>query len=170
MNRVGAKGLNQYLEKQISQAQPQIGKSKEANLSVLSPMEATYDIEEHYLNTLSNYEDMYEKMGKPFPPSALRKAQKETSEFANDRMKKLSYELREIEESKMSDSQILDLGTKGQPKNVLEGTPLTERAASLFLKKYGFDETNPESEKSKKAIDVAIKVAKQLGYDIEYIE
>ena len=70
----------------------------------------------------------------------------------------------------MSDSQILDLGTKGQPKNVLEGTPLTERAASLFLKKYGFDETNPESEKSKKAIDVAIKVAKQLGYDIEYIE
>lgn len=170
LNRVGAKGLNQYLEKQISQAQPEIGKSREANMSVLAPMEAAYDIEKDFLDRLSNYEDMYEAMGQPMPPAVYRKAQKESADFADSRMKQLAYELAEIQETKLSDQQLMDFGTTEHPKNVTAGTPLTERRATLFLKKYGFDPENPESEKSQKAIDIALKVAKQLGYELEYIE
>ena len=170
LDKVGAKGLNQYLEKQLSTAQPQIGASPQANNSILIPMETTVAIEDFYLDRLGQYEDMYDKLGKPLPYSAVRNAQKEAAQFADDQLKKMSYELRENQESTMSDSQIMDFGTKDNPKSVTPGTPLTERAATLFLKKYGFDEEDPESEKSLKSIKTALKVAKQLGYDVEVTE
>lgn len=162
LDKVGAKGLNQYLEKQVSQAQPAIGRSEEANNAVLLPMQASLDIDEHFLNTLQSLE----QSGQFSQAQAYKKAQKESAKFADERMKQLAVEIQENLESNKSDEQLLDIGYKGNPKNVEKGTPLTERRAILFLKKYGYSEDGDEK-KNENAIKTAKSVAKQLGYDID---
>lgn len=152
LSKVGARGLNQYLEKQLSQAQPKIGASDKANMAVMLPIEAGYDIEKFKLDTLGGFQDFYESRGLQMPTTILRQAEKATAEYADKRLRLLSYQVQENLESGLDDRKVMHLDSKGAPEKVIPGTPLTERNARLFVDKYG---------------ESAEKVAKSLGYNTE---
>lgn len=162
LDKVGAKGLNQYLEKQVSRSQPEIGRSQKANTAVVIPMQVSYDIDEHFANTLRDFEES----GKFSKGKSYSEAMKDTAKFADVRLKQMAKQLQENEESDQTDEQLLDIGYKGNPKTVEKGTPMTERRAELFLKKYGYIEGASEKD-NQKALKTAMSVAKQLGYDID---
>lgn len=153
LGKVGAKGLNQFLEKQIIQAQPSIGATEKGNRAVLHAMESAYDIEKNYADNVGKIQDMYEDAGRPVPKTAIRQAEKISQSYAEERMKKLAVDLQENQEKALSDKEVMGINRKGEFKKVIPGTPLTQRNARLFSIRFG---------------DKAEAKAKSLGYETEY--
>lgn len=153
LSKVGAKGLNQFLEKQIIQAQPSIGSSEKGNRAVLHAMESAYDIEKNYVDTVGKLQDMYEDVGLSVPKKAVRDAEKLSQKYADERIKQLAVDLKENDEKGQSDEEVMGVNKQGIMKKVAPGTPLTQRNARLFKIRFG-----------KKAEEKA----KALGYETEY--
>jgi len=140
---------NQWIEKQMSSALPQVGNSKEANQSLIEGLkfkrdiiqkraDITADLQKHYMETLG------------YEPGDLSRIVDEASKpYIKQREEKLAYDLRKIKEQ--------DKGMKWMSaqigKKVVKGTPLTLEMGNLFLRKFG-------------TYEKAAKAAKELGYVI----
>ncbi len=138
---------NQWVETQIKSATAGIGKSLEANETLIEMGLANLDIEEKMLDVRDELVSYYEKNG-IIPPSNLDKTVHEILKpYAEQRFDKLSYDLRVLYEREQGPRSLISL------QKVKQGTPLTRERAQALAKKYGSQEE-------------AIKKAKQLGYSI----
>lgn len=147
ISRAGARP-NQWIEQQIASAFPQIGRSKEGNLTSLELLKYQQDIEEKRALLINDLAEKYEKELGYVPGSIEREADKELLKYGETKEKELAYNLRKIYENAHPDSL-------KSTKPVAKGTPLTIEKAKYFIEKFG---------------DRAEEVAKKLGYDIEIPE
>jgi hypothetical protein len=136
---------NQFIEQQISNAFAKAGQTEQANLAQLNIIEAKLDIDEKLAEATDQLSDEYRQQLGYVPESIDRDVRKLVKPFAEQRMKELAYDLREINEKEIGAKKLSEL------KKVPNGTPLTLRQAKILVDKYG-----------DKAEEVAIK----LGYEI----
>ncbi len=98
LSRVGAKGLNQWLEKQVNQMSPQIGRSKEANLVVAEFLKAESALQKRQIETTNRIAEDYEKKYGDFPIDLAQRASKELHPFAVQLQKDLKESIEGIKE------------------------------------------------------------------------
>lgn len=152
IGRAGARP-NQWIEQQISSALTKIGRTDEANLTVVEALKARTSKDRKRIELTDQIVDQYEKdLG--YPPanlsSLVEQAMKPYEKEIEDRF---AYRTRELYEKEQGDKKI----KRSINKPVLYGTPLTPSTAKLFVEKYG------DVEKAKKN-------AKRLGYRIPSME
>ncbi len=139
---------NQFIEQQISTATPGIGKSKEANASLILAGNAKLDLDEQLLDISDELRENYESKGIPTPANfdkIVHEIAKPQAQFIQD---KLAYDLRVQFEKEKGEKYLNNL------EKVSSGTPLTIEKRDALLKKF-----NGDKEKTK-------KVAEKLGYTI----
>jgi hypothetical protein len=136
---------NQFIETQIDKAFAKAGQSKAANLSQISIIEAKLDLDQKMAQLADQIADQYRKELGYVPESIDRDVRKAIQPYAQQRMQKLAYNLRENLESDVGVNKLSKL------KPVMKGTPLTVKMAKILYDKYG-----------EKAEDEAIK----LGFEI----
>jgi hypothetical protein len=146
IKRVGNKP-NQWIEQQIASMAPEIGKTKEANLAVVSALEAESDIDEKRVEILDRLEQEFKATKGHVPGNIGAIAEKELQKYAIERQDILAYDLRKIHE----DAHPKDLS---KIETVPQGTPLTVEKARVLLDKVGGDEAKAQ------------KLAEKLGYTI----
>jgi len=123
LNKVGARGLNQFLEKQIGGAFPQIGQSREANEQALIEAELANDLEEKYLDTVQElYTSQMKTRGYPSADIDIQ-AQQMIRPYVKEKLK-------EYEET----SKAIGKKEKGEKEKV-NFSSLEEMNSSLSLKK-----------------------------------
>lgn len=152
ISRAGARP-NMYIEQQISKMLPQIGRSEEANESVVRTFEASQNIEKEKRRLgyeLANQQEEEFGFVKGNIAQQTEEALKPYAKFIQD---KLSYQLKNIQEKEMGDQNLY----KNIDKPVRKGTPLTLKSVQVLIDKYGSKEK-------------AFKKAKSLGYWVPTIE
>lgn len=149
LSNIGRAGTrpNQWLEQQISGMLPKIGRSKEANLAVSEALKAETEMEKRKLQIYDDLSEKYEKELGYVPKNISRSVDQVLKPMWDLANEKLSYRIKELQESEDPDSL-------KQFKKVAPGTPLTLQKAKAFLDKYKGDEEKAE------------KAAKALGYSI----
>lgn len=98
LSRVGAKGLNQWLEKQVNQMSPQIGRSKEANLVVAEFLKAEAALQKRQIETTNRIAQDYERKYGEFPMDLAERASKELHPYAVQLQKDLKESVEDIKE------------------------------------------------------------------------
>jgi len=153
LHTLGSAGArpNQFIEQQLVAAQPTLGRSEEANQSVLDLEEFINDLKEKRAQIeLELAEKDYEKFG--YPKNDIgRRADKLMKDYAEERQDKMAYDIRSRHENKMSDSDLVNDIVFG---NIPEDTPITERTANILLIKNNHDKAKARTE------------AKRLGFRI----
>jgi len=140
---------NQWIEQQIATMLPQIGISREANLTVTEILEhetAVQRMEQQVADELAAQDRQDYGFVQPDIAARVDKRIEETGQDLQDR---LAYRLREVHEREKSGDDLLKLSTK----KVKRGTFLTPRMAAAMLSK------NPNEEQMKKN-------ARKMGYVI----
>jgi len=150
--RAGARP-NMYIEKQISNMLPKIGRSDEANFGVVEAFQAQQDLQKKKMEISDELIDKFEKDLGYIPGNISSQVDKMIKPYADQIQKKLAYNLRNIQENEMGEKELKSRINK----NVSKGTPLTLQAARLLMEKEG-------------SKDAAFKKAKSLGYTIPSIE
>lgn len=138
---------NMWVEQQLIDMQPKIGRSKEANQSVAEFMRFKIDTDEKYAETIDMLENQYKKDLGYVPGNIGVAAHKIIQPYIEKRQKELAYDLRVIHE-KENPRTLTDF------RKVRKGTPLTVEKAKAFLDRFKGDEKK------------AMQAAKQLGYEI----
>lgn len=98
LSRIGAKGLNQMMERVVMDMSPLIGRSTEANLAVSEVLEAENDVgrkEAELINQLG--QDYKEKHGQ-YPEDLQYRVYKELSPYAKERQKEALKRIDKIKE------------------------------------------------------------------------
>lgn len=152
IGRVGNRP-NMWIEQQISGALTKIGRSDEANLTVVEALRARNERDKKRIEVTDALEQQYMKPpsegGLGYVPgniaSLVDEAMKPYNEAAG---KKLAYKLRQIQERENRGNF-----REMSKKKVTPGTPLTLEMASMFVEKYKTPEKAREN-------------AKKLGYYI----
>lgn len=140
---------NQYLEQTLVTALPSLGKTRQANLSILSGFEFKNKVEQARIDATDKIADYYEGTIGYVPANIERLVNESLKPIVDELQSQHAYRLRNIQET-FGDIQKLS------SKKVVEGTPLTLEMATVFSDKYGKTE--------------AIKMAKKLGYTIPTLE
>lgn len=140
---------NQWIEQQIQLAMPGVGKSDEANLSILSLGKFKMDLEEQFNNIVDNIEDQYAAKGLPVPGDIGKRAHKQMKPYVEHRQKELAFDLRQLHEKTLG----LEGMEKSAVKTVPQGTPLTPEMGVVLLAKV-----NGDHKKAK-------QLAQKLGYE-----
>lgn len=153
LSELGGAGArpNQFIEQQLTQAQPAIGRSRLANETVLDLEEFIEDMKvqrSKYIEQLAD-EDV-EKYGYVKSNIAPR-ADKMMQSYAEKRQDEMAYDIRKRTEDEMDNAAFT---REIVAKQVAPDTPLTIRAARVLMLKNNYDE--------KKATDEA----RRLGYKI----
>jgi len=136
---------NQWIEQQISQMLTKIGRSDEANLSVVEALRHETEVEKLYQQETDRIADYYRTELGYVPDNIGALVDQAVEPLAKESQDRLAYRLREIKE------QAGDL-TELMKKKVPRGTPLTFEMMTVFADQYGIQEGQ--------------KRAKQLGYTI----
>lgn len=143
ISRAGARP-NQWIEKQILEMLPKIGRSTEANLSVTRALENELDLDQERVRVTSKIsEDLEKKLG--YVPRDLGvRVNEELKIYADKKQNELFNDLRAIK----------SIAEKKQQKlsKVSEGTPVSKFVAKSLLLKNNNDWKKAEEE------------AKSLGY------
>lgn len=152
IGRVGNRP-NMWIEQQISGALTKIGRSDEANLTVVEALRARNERDKKRIEVTDALEQQYMKPpaegGLGYVPGNIAALVDEAMKPYNEAAgKKLAYKLRQIQERESSGS-FKEL----MKKKVTPGTPLTLEMASMFVEKYKTPEKAREN-------------AKKLGYYI----
>lgn len=147
LNRVGVKP-NQWLEQQVSDALPKIGRSPEGNLISTELLQYDFDIEKRRVELVDELSDKFQKELGYVPGNIAKEADKQLKPYVEQRQKKLAYDLRSIQEE--YNPELIENLDKAKP-----GTPLTETKARYLIQTFGDD---------------AEAVAKKLGYDISDLQ
>ena len=151
MERVSAKAQNVWFEKRLNSVFPEIGKSREANLTVQEMIEGEVAADKAYLQEFDRIsEEDRKKYG--YVREDVSKRAREAAEPKDKKiLQRTSYRIKEIQEQEEGLSALKSrIGQK-----VEKGTPLTLAMAKLYKDKFG---------------DQALKVAKDNGYYIPSIE
>lgn len=124
--------LNQFLERQINDGIPKIGRSQEGNLYGLNMYKFNLDLDKEWVKTINDLEEKYRKEYGYVPGDIEREASKIMQPYINERQKQLSYDMRAIKEK--YNPEIIDNLDK-----VEKGTPLTRRTAEYLYDVFGDD-------------------------------
>ncbi len=142
---------NQFIEQQLTQAQATLGRSEEANESVLDLEEFVHDLKLQRAELeLQLAEQDQEKLG--FVKGDIsQRADKLMKDFTERRQDEMAYSIRQRHEQNISDQDLI--------KEIIEGkvgkdTPLTMRVARILMIKNNDDEKKATAE------------AKKLGFKI----
>lgn len=145
MSRISAKAQNQWFEQRLNSMFPQIGQSREANLTIQSMLEGELALDKLYLQKYDEIAEADREKYGFIREDIEERARKATEPLEKSILDKTSYDLRRIYEFE----QGIDKIRKNIDKPVPHGTPLTVETAQLLIDKYG---------------DNAEKMAKKLGY------
>jgi hypothetical protein len=127
---------NQFIERVLSTAQPMIGRSPEANLSVLDVADFVRDVnDEHSKLVLKNAKQDREKYGYAKDDISER-AWDDMGDYVNRRQEKMAIDIRERHEKDKSTSDLISEVLKGE---VPPGTPLTPKMMKIFYIKNNKD-------------------------------
>lgn len=148
INKVSAKGTNLWLEKVAKTALPELGKTEEANESLIKIAMANLDIEEKQLDIQDELIQKYIQAGLPVPSNIEKLTNDILQPYAEQVQNKLAYDTRVIYEREKGPNFL------GSLEKVPKGTPLTLEKRDALLKKFGGDKEQVK------------KIAKQLGYSI----
>jgi len=143
ISRAGARP-NMWIEQQISDMLPKIGRSLEANLSVTRALENELALDEKRVEVTDRIAKELEDSLGYIPRDLGTRVQKEMTSYAQEKQKEMYNDLRAIKSLANKTST-----TFGK---VEEGTPASELVAKVLLNQNGND---PEK---------AAKEAKKLGY------
>lgn len=98
LGRVGARGLNQWLERQISDMMPKLGRSTEANLIVSEALNTELDVSRKQIELTEQIADRQEKeFGGP-RRNLSSEVMKELRPYAIEKQKELQSKIRDIQE------------------------------------------------------------------------
>lgn len=146
LGRVGNRP-NQWIEQQISQALTRIGRSKEANLTVIEGLRARLERGQAKQEISRNLEDFYLNKDGTIPANFTNIVSETLKPIQKNISDKLAYKLRMIHERE-NKGDIEQIIRKKPPR----GTSMTLPMMVSFIKKSGGDPNK------------ARKVAKKLGY------
>lgn len=139
---------NQWIEQRINSAIAGIGKTNEANETLLTISKNQLDIDEKLLDIKDELIQKYESQGIA-PPSNIEKLASDILKpYAQEQEDRLAYDLRTIYEKSKGVDYLKNL------VKVPPGTPLTLEKRDALLKKYNGDRNK------------VIEVAEKLGYKI----
>ena len=152
IQRAGARP-NQWIEQQISLMLPKIGRSKDANLSIIEALRAETEMQRKKIQVTDGLAEQYRGTLGYVPSNIGSLVDKEMQPYADEIQSRLAYKLRELHESDRGEREL----TKNVSKKVSSGTPLTVGNAREMVKKYG-------------TVEQALKNAGKLGYTIPTME
>jgi hypothetical protein len=98
LSRVGSKGLNQWMEKVVSEMAPQIGQSKEANLAMSEILQAENDVARKEAELTSQIADEYENRTGEIPRNLASLVEKELTPYAIRRQEETKRRIEELQE------------------------------------------------------------------------
>lgn len=96
LSRVGAKGLNQWLEKQLADMSPKIGRKPEANLAVTEILRAENDVARKQIELTNFLADKYESELGYIPRDLSARVEKDLSSYAKERQKEAKSRIEDI--------------------------------------------------------------------------
>lgn len=147
IQRAGARP-NQWIEQQIAQMAPKIGRTKEANLTVAKMLKSETDLQRKKIEVTDQITSQMRNQLGFVPENIAQLVDENTKPFALEAQSNLAYDLRKIHEEERG------VTIKDINKKVPKGTPLTQRAGDFLTEKFQGD------------VDKAIEQAKRLGYRI----
>lgn len=130
IGRVGSRP-NQWIEQQISTALSKIGRSREANESVVAALKARIERDRKRIELTDEIEERYRKESGIVPGNLASIVDNEMKPYEQSISDKLAYTLRNQFESE-NRSELKALSNKKVPR----GTPLTVEMATVFIEKY----------------------------------
>lgn len=98
LSRIGAKGLNQWIEKQVNEMSPKIGRSTEANLIVSEILKGEIDLQKKQVEITNRIADEMEKEHGYVRRDLASQVQKETSEYAIDLQNRIKDKVETIKQ------------------------------------------------------------------------
>ena len=141
---------NQFIERQISEAQTALGRDEESNMTVLDLEEFIDDMKlERSRLILQVGKKEREKHGFAKNDIAM-KADKLMGDYADKRQDEMAYTIRQRHEKNITDEELTREILRGVPLD----TPLTIRDARILMIKNNYDEKKAQAE------------AKKLGFKI----
>lgn len=154
ISKVSAKAQNQWLEQRMASQFPEIGKSKEANLTMDAILQGEIDMDKAYVDAFTRLqnEDL-QKYGYERKDIDAR-AEKEVEPIYQKIMDRTSYLTRQQYEAEKGVKFIEDNIMKKVPR----GTMFTPMTAKIMAKQYNGD------------FKKAVENAKKLGYTIPTVE
>lgn len=148
LHSLGAAGAraNQFIEKQLVDAQASLGRSEEANMTILDLDEFIDDMKEQRANfEMELADEDVKKFGYPRNDIA-RRADKKMELYAEQRQDEMAYDIRKRHEQNLSDEDLTKEIIMGE---ISPDTPLTLRAARILMIKNNDDEKKAQSEAKK---------------------
>lgn len=145
---VGSKAMNQMLEKNIFNMNPQIGRGKWQNKAVVATIRSTLDYRRKKLEIADELRNYYnDKIG--FVPSDIsQQVEKRAQIYNRERQELLAYEIDQIRDEAKSDNVIYKMN------RVSPGTMLTAKKLLAMKNKWGMDR------------EATLRAAQKLGYEI----
>jgi hypothetical protein len=151
MGRLSAKAQNIFMEQRIGSMFPQIGKSKEANLTTQEILEGESALDKIYLKTFDNIAEKDMQEFGFVRKDIDRRVDEILKPFDKEILDRTAFRTREIQESEWSTSKLKNESNK----KVSKGTYLTPKMGGVLYEKFG---------------DKALDHAKKLGYTIPDLE
>lgn len=142
---------NQFIERQLSEAQPALGRSAEANLTILDMLEFKDDLIEKRAELIRDFAKIDRDELGYVKNDVAERADAKMASYAEKKQEALAYDIRQRKEANMNDQELAKEIALGA---VTPGTPLTLRAASMLMIKNGDDPKKAQAE------------AKKLGFTI----
>jgi len=147
LNRAGARP-NQFIEKQIVEMLPKIGRSTAANLSVARAFRNEIDLKKEKIRLTRDLADELEGKLGYVPRNIGQLRDKKLAEYAENKQKELNNDLRAYKS--------IEEKSKQPFMKVDPGTPISKVVAKAILDQY--DKKDPDRAKK------AAKQAEELGY------
>lgn len=149
IGRVGSRP-NQWIEQQIMEMMPKIGRSKIANDFVIETLQADTDIDQKEVQLMDEFREKYPKQ----PEKLIKEKNKALDSYVVKRQKQLAYNLQSLKEK---DQKVNSPDKFNALTKVPDNTPLTIEKAQMILNAAKGDE------------EKAIRIAKALGYNPDYL-
>lgn len=99
LSRVGSRGLNQMMERVILEMSPLIGRSEQANLSVMEILDAENAVSEKEANLIYDISRQYKEKHGAYPEDLAQRVNKELKPYAVERQKEALTRIEKINET-----------------------------------------------------------------------
>lgn len=149
---------NQFLERIMTSAQPQVGRSEEANLDILDIEDFIRDMNVKKAELKLQLADKDLAEHKYAKADISRRADQIMDDYAEEAQDKLAYSIRNRHVSNLSDEQ---LAREMAENRVVTDQPLTQREAKFIYLKHGGDMKAANLEIRKKGY----KIPKKSSYE-----
>lgn len=156
LNDIPGARPNQFLERLLSTAQPQIGRSTEANLSVMDIADFIEDVrDEQAKKELEIGKEDRKELGYA-KEDVTERARERMGDYVNKRQEQMAMQIRKRHEDELEDIDLINELVSG---NIIPGTYITPRTIKILYLKNNKD------------MDKAVKEAEKLGLKFpEYLD